>query len=440
MTILRQLGDAILEEAASAQQDTRAYVPLTVDTVPAYLTALPAVMEILGGSTHLDCVEIGDGNLNLVFIVRAQDDPAKSVIIKQALPYLRCAGDGWPLSRERMEYEHMALALEAEIVPELVPAVYHYDRAMSLIVMENLDRHVIMRKGLVEGITYPRFPGHMGHFLAHTLFHTSDLYLASARKKRLVGLFSRNVELCKITEDFVFTNPYMESAENRWNPEIDDVVQRIRAHTRLKCEIAALKDGFLTRTQSLVHGDLHTGSVMLNQEDTRIIDPEFAFFGPMGFDIGAVLGNLALAYCAHEVHSTTDDARAAYQGWLLETIRETWDTFAGEFLRLWREKNEGEATRPAFFAQCGGEDGLDIYRRQYLTGVLRDTLGYAGCKMMRRQLGIAHVYDIDCIADPKRRAVAERLALAIGARFVLERQYVQSIDEMLAIIKTTKEL
>ena len=39
---------------------------------------------------------------------------------------------------------------------------------------------------------------------------------------------------------------------------------------------------------------------MANKEETYVIDPEFAFFGPIGFDVGAFIGNLFLAY-AHEV-------------------------------------------------------------------------------------------------------------------------------------------
>lgn len=35
---------------------------------------------------------------------------------------------------------------------------------------------------------------------------------------------------------------------------------------------------------------------MANTELTKVIDPEFAFFGPMGFDVGAVLENLVLNY------------------------------------------------------------------------------------------------------------------------------------------------
>ncbi len=412
------------------------YHPLSVDQVPEYLASMPALKDRYPSPDELTCSEVGDGNLNLVFDVRL--DGKGVAIVKQALPYLRCAGEDWPLGRQRMLFESKALEIEGKLATGLVPKLYHFDEDMSLIVMENLDEHRIMRKGLIQGVKYPKFAGHMIEFLARTLFMTSDLYLPPDEKKSLVEYFARNAELCKITEDFVFTNPYMESPDNRWNLQIDRQVQDLRADARLKVGIAELKDGFLARTQALIHGDLHTGSVMLNLEDSRVIDPEFAFYGPMGFDVGALLGNLVLAYCSHEIHGVDEDSRRDYQGWLLETIREIWNGFQDEFLRLWREQNTGEATRPEFFAQCGGEAALDIYRRLYMRRLLQDTVGYGGCKMMRRQLGIAHVEDIECIEDPKERAVAERLALAIGQRFVLERGAVESIDDMIDIVRTTK--
>jgi 5-methylthioribose kinase len=413
------------------------YRPLTAEQVPHYLASIPAIKDVVGDVHQLDCREIGDGNLNLVFDIRAKGDGRGVVVIKQAVPYLRCAGESWPLDRQRALFESKALEIEGRLCPSLVPRLYHFDETMSLIVMENLSEHRIMRKGIIEGVYYPKFAAHMAHFLAHTLFKTSDLYLPSAEKKALVQFFARNTELCKITEDFVFTNPYMESPDNRWNPEIEEAVRAIHADAALKCEIVELKDGFLARTQALVHGDLHTGSIMLNLDDTRVIDPEFAFYGPMGFDIGALLGNLVLAYCAHEIHSQDPASRRRYQAWLLGAIREIWNGFSNEFLRLWRGENKGEASRPEFFALCGGEHALDLYRRRYMRGLLHDTCGYAGCKMMRRQMGIAHVADIESIADPKQRAVAERLALAIGRRLVLERHRIESIEDVLDVVCTT---
>jgi len=39
---------------------------------------------------------------------------------------------------------------------------------------------------------------------------------------------------------------------------------------------------------------------MVTPESTQVIDPEFAFYGPMGFDMGAFLGNLILAFYAQD--------------------------------------------------------------------------------------------------------------------------------------------
>lgn len=66
---------------------------------------------------------------------------------------------------------------------------------------------------------------------------------------------------------------------------------------------------FCERAQALIHGDLHTGSVMVTQDSTQVIDPEFSFYGPMGFDIGAYLGNLILAFFAQDGHATQENDR-----------------------------------------------------------------------------------------------------------------------------------
>jgi len=70
----------------------------------------------------LDISEIGDGNLNFVYTVKSGD---KSIIIKQAVPYLRCVGEEYPLSRIRMTFEIEALKKEKEICPAFVPDIYY---------------------------------------------------------------------------------------------------------------------------------------------------------------------------------------------------------------------------------------------------------------------------------------------------------------------------
>src|SRR5690606_35746759 len=139
------------------------------------------------------------------------------------------------------------------------PQVYLYDDEMSLVAMEHLSQHEVMRKPLVARKRFPRFADQISTFLANVLFKTSDLYLSGVDKKALQATYI-NPHLCKIQEDFVFTNPYMESPENNWNPEIDPEVQAVRSNTALKLAIAELKEKYMTQGQALIHSDLHTGS------------------------------------------------------------------------------------------------------------------------------------------------------------------------------------
>ena len=133
--------------------------------------------------------------------------------------------------------------------------------------------------------------------MARTLFFTSDLALTADRKKALIAAFAGNTALCKITEDLIFTDPYRVAELNRWtSPQLDAYAARWRDDGDLKVAVSRLKLKFLSCAEAMLHGDLHTGSIMLTPEDTRVIDPEFAFMGPMGFDVGAVVANFLLNY------------------------------------------------------------------------------------------------------------------------------------------------
>lgn len=48
---------------------------------------------------------------------------------------------------------------------------------------------------------------------------------------------------------------------------------------------------------------------MVTQTSTQCIDPEFGFYGPIGFDVGAFVGNLLLAYFSQDGHATPKDDR-----------------------------------------------------------------------------------------------------------------------------------
>jgi enolase-phosphatase E1 len=139
---------AELQSARASAQGLRTapagYRTLTVETIHDYLSAHSALAQRLG--KHRDAWrtrEVGDGNLNLVFIV---EGPEGSLVVKQALPYVRLVGSSWPLPLSRSHFEHHALQEQARWASEFVPSLYHADSTMALVVMEYLSPHIVLRK------------------------------------------------------------------------------------------------------------------------------------------------------------------------------------------------------------------------------------------------------------------------------------------------------
>ncbi len=402
------------------------YRPLDVDTVIDYVRSHPRAKDHLDTTGELEAVEVGDGNLNLVFKVFDRSSN-RSLLIKQALPYVRVAGPSWPMPAERAGFEARALDVEHRCAPGLVPEPYWFDEQLMLNAMENLVDHRVIRFPMMEAKRYRDLGVTIGDFLARTLYATSDFALDAAEKRSMMrGFF--NVELCRITEDLVFTEPYLRDApRNRWNPRIDADVADFQADEELKAEAAKLKYRFMTSAEALIHGDLHTGSIMANDHDIRVIDPEFAFFGPMGFDVGAFIGNLFLSGASHEIHSPDPDARRSYRRYLLDEAIATWTTFEAGF-----RQRLTDVSSPSW-SSVG-------FQEAFIASVLRDTAGFAGAKMLRRIVGFAHVADLDSIEDLDDRARAERIAIRIGRTLVRQHGKVGSFDDVVAIAAAQLEV
>jgi 5-methylthioribose kinase len=377
------------------------------------------IEDVFPDSAQLKLREIGDGNLNLVFHI---SDPAsgRALILKQALPYAKVIGESVPLTLDRVRIECEALRIQGELCPDLTPKVYAYEPDLALIVMEDLSDHIVIRRGLMERGRYPLFAGHIGSFLARTLFFTSDLAMDQQEKKLRVKSFI-NPELCNITEDLILYAPYTKSRMNIFEPHIRDAVERIWADKELHLEVTLLREKFLTKAQALLHGDLHTDNIFIKSDSTKVIDLEFAYYGPMGFDIGTVIANLLLNYSGQEGWSTDALERTDYRRYLLDTVHDLWTQFELQFRELW---NEHAADR---MAKTQG------YQDLYVARLLQDTIGFAGAIMLCRVHGFIHVADIDHIEDAAARERAQRIALEIGVALIKRNRSARSIEEVLDI-------
>lgn len=406
------------------------YQPLTPEDLGTRLASIGAVAERVGSDPAAwDVKEVGDGNLNLVFIV---EGPAGAVVVKQALPYVRLVGDSWPLPLYRAFFENHALVRQATRDPGSVPEVFHFDETQALIVMEFLAPHKILRRKLIDGERVEGLGDFLGRFCARTAFRGSELSMKSADKKNDVGLFAGNIEIPAITEALVFTDPYYEAEMNHHTDGLDPVVRDLRSDARLKARVQRLMMKFASNTETMVHGDLHSGSIMSTEDESRVIDPEFVQYGPMGFDLGMLLANFLMAYFSQPAHRQDADLET-YQNWLLSVITETVAAFEDEFRHLWATERTGMLYPQALFEGQG--HASDEVCAELLEEIRVDALGFCGIEMHRRTLSLAHNADFEEIEDKALKAALEARNLRMGAELILKAGTIGTMEDLLSLAR-----
>ena len=394
--------------------DFSSFFLMTPDDVRRY------AVEVLGRFAPDEptcCTEIGDGNINYVFRIRSEAD-GRSVVVKQADRLLRSSGR--LLDQNRSRIEAAILRLEAELAPEFVPEVYHYDEVMAATAMEDISDYKNLRRELMAGRFYPHLAESISTFLADTLLPTTDLVLDAEEKKRRVQFFT-NPELCKITEDLVLTEPYYDyKGRNILTSGTGDFVREtLYSDEALHAEVAALRLGFMNNAQALLHGDLHSGSIFINDHGIKILDPEFAFYGPMGYDIGNVIGNLFFAW-ANKVFTDTDKALIPE---LEQCIVDVYDKTAEKLSVRYDELVAFPLYRvPAF-------------QSSWCSGVMADSVGYAGTEIIRRTVGDSKVMEITSVTDLSRRVPMERALIRLGTALIKNRTQLCSGTEITACFR-----
>jgi 5-methylthioribose kinase len=213
------------------------------------------------------------------------------------------------------------------------------------------------------------------------------------------------------------------------SPQLDGLVAELRADRDLKVEAQRLKHIFAANAETLLHGDLHSGSIMVTDTETRMIDPEFAFYGPMAFDVGMLLANFWMSFFSQRGQEQKG-RRDAMRAYLLEVTTETWSVFRAEFSHLWRAERTGMLYQKSLFEDQGDRLGAEQALDHVLHQLWTDLLGFAGIEVHRRILGLAHNADFETIADEDLRASCEAKALRFGRHLAVNRRQIHSIDEV----------
>ena len=345
-------------------------------------------------NANLTVKEIGDGNINYIFKVENKID-GKSIVLKQADKLLRSSGR--PLDLTRSKIEANILRIENNLAPHFVPEIYFYDEIMCVLAMEDISEYKNLRTELIAGKIFPNFADNISEFLSRTLLLTTDLFMNKFEKKKNVKEFI-NPELCDISECLVFTEPY-DNNKNRniittGNEEF--VENMLYKNEDLHFAILKLREKFMNYSQSLIHGDLHSGSIFINEKGIKIIDPEFSFYGPMAYDVGNVIGNLYFPLYRAKFFMEENEKKEKFINWLEKCIFDISNLFSEKCKLLWEKYSNDKLLKN------------EKFRDYYIENIVKDSLAYAGTEIIRRTIGDAKVLGLTSLESSEKKLQFER--------------------------------
>ena len=362
----------------------------------------------------LSSVELSDGNINYVYRV-FDEKTGKSLVVKQADIFLRSSGRPLDIRRSKIEME--ILKLQGEYCPQYVPKIYYYSEEMAALIMEDIGDYKNLRYELMKETIFLSLAEDISSFIVNTQLASSDLVLDRHIKKLRVQSFT-NIELCDISEDLVFTEPYYNYKNRNIITEGQEsyVASTLYNDVELHSEIAELRNNFMNNAQSLLHGDLHTGSIFANENGIKIIDPEFAFYGPMGYDIGNVLANIIFSL-ANKTYLKAEASE--FIEYLKKTIADIFDLTIEKL----HKKYDAFVLLPLYKNEA--------FKNKYLSNIISDAVGYSGTEIIRRVVGDSKVLEVNDITDLNIKLPFERCLIELGVKLIKERSSIKRGHEII---------
>lgn len=362
---------------------------------------------------NLVCEEIGDGNINYVYRI-FDTNTKKSLILKQADVQTRVRPDGY-LNPDRSIREAEVLKLYNECAPDFSPKIIYADPVMAAIIMEDIGSYSNLRMELMAGKIFYGIEKLIARFIVDTSLPSTDLVLAYQKKFQAAAKFY-NPDLCKITEDLVFTHPYKDLRQrNILLPENAEwLKKKFYEDSNLIARVAVLKEKFNNYPQGLIHGDLHSGSIFVKNENEetkiKIIDPEFAFYGPIAYDLGNVLAHFIFAqgYAKYSpLFVDKEKQRTDFLSWL-ENVKNNLFKFFHIFAKDFLVKNIKD---PVY--------QNEIFIDDYIEKIKIDAVSFCGTELNRRIIGSAKTAEITNIKKIENRIALERDLAEQGCAMIL---------------------
>lgn len=370
------------------------------------------------------------------------------VIVKQALPHVRIL-PSVAMTPTRAMLEVDVLRLHGRTCSHLLPAVLHSDHTCALLIQTYLQGFTVLRDALLRDcvceLKYsagcdcsppPDVCNALARYLTDAVLLpalcSQDASHAHAITPSHAAQIARVhgdtcARMCDLTRAVWFHSPYTESGgafphsrtQHAW---VASMTQLLRADGTLRSEaqhtcddagalqeertpaaqaadlhraVAAVRRDFDTLKECVIHGDLHTGSMMVapaaspgEGQDThllRIIDAEFGHLGWAAMDTGTVLAHFICAY----MHATARARMCASSEDALRWWRSRGAAILVLIPRLWTQLH-ARITDHAAAVNC-------IDASAWMRKHARDSVRVAAVEIIRRVAGIARISDFNCL-------------------------------------------
>lgn len=231
----------------------------------------------------------GPGNMNYTIRVSTAD---RSFIVKQSRPWVeKFRFIDAPPERAIVEGQFYQLVQLDKELKKYTPQILGFDEISSIIILEDLghasDYNHIYKKG-------EELSGQDLNTLVNILSTLHTRYNVHTTRERIY-----NRRMRKLNHEHLFLYPF--DKDNGFNldeavmPGLQTVANGYKADEALKLKIKELGEVYLADGDTLLHGDFYPGSWLSTDNGSKIIDPEFCFFGPREFELAVLIAHLKMA-------------------------------------------------------------------------------------------------------------------------------------------------
>lgn len=235
------------------------------------------------GENIISLEKPGEGNMNVVLRIITNQ---RSLILKQSRPFVQKYQQiEAPIDRITVEWQFYQ-AINNNAMNAHIPKVLGFDVSDHLLLLEDLgqceDLVLVYKKKEID----------------KTVLQKLTFILDLIHRTKVPGDFPENIEMRKLNHQHIFVLPFLKDngfSLDDIQPGLQELSLPYKKDVELKKTIESIAKRYLSKGNTLLHGDYYPGSWMTESNNIYVIDPEFGFAGFAEFDLGVMAAHLIMA-------------------------------------------------------------------------------------------------------------------------------------------------